>query len=1207
MIRHARSTIYLEEQEEQLYCAAPQDSDKLICEGSDAEQTALEIRKKRWRYEETGRRFLSGHRHIIQSAILHGPLSQQSGWVNPWRSRPQKELDWWRPGSVEMSFKRENVKRKPGAHGLEYSNPSQALARCKAAAEREVGDHFDSMNGGHCSEEPRKQQGHEDSARDAISPTQPYDGHHAGHDHATNYLRRHHSTADTPVDVLKGHGFANGSSIGLKRPAETQWLEESYVSKRARWEDTLLSSPTPLLDVLSARDPCCQESSTRSATSQRQPGHPASQSTTPWTDDEQQCRPVSRSGQSLAQGVRSEVSEWHVGKKVECFDELREDSQGKAGNVPDPDFLAYSQGNTKPPRSSSRPRLAVAADHVTITSATDTLLETPVQKIGVSVGRSVPALKTLPVLPRCSNIGVVADLDEHNSAITEVAPSFENLEKFLFKKKRRKSRQQCSGKHCEDFRAPLQLSGPLSGTSSIDLTVDLDDEPAFSLDPFQQLSGSTPTDRVKELNCASSETNQMALLLSKLDPVEELVEFNVEASLAIDLVDLPMLKPLQEDLSVNPGERSKTSQLIGFTSTADDSFGRMQMATASAGSRQSDESTSKREVLLPSNMLPNLQPSSPFALFGSFDASKATASELLALEQQPTSRILEDCDPGLATDFREDDTVGEVMERQFSEGSDDRRVIHLNADASADVEAASSQISNRQHGALAISRSISKKPQKLSRLPSQVAAKCDQFVQGDDPCRVVNASTQLNVALLETTVAKCADEQKNAASTHPLHKSPSKAQVIPEIKGYVANLTQETSIDDGSTQSRNTSSPIPSRKPRLPTQFEPISHRRISLAGSGDSSDNVQNALSQHRQWSSASKGSRLNERLSLQQSGSAPSRDPELRKITSPIPEEDDQVRRVDLKRSGHGSGPQSPWVPAIFLPQTVLHSYHDSIIAAKAEPVEQIDSSLNNTESDIGLDCQAVDQSGKPRPLVFTPKRDVRTTIASPSRHEVTSNHKGVSSSQQFFEAVTKNPRASNSTKSVSGKLEKRVSFREALLEAKSYPQAEISAPAKHLLRSPPPQQTSDRSRIGNTSDDDDPPFIGKFGHHFSAAARLKTNSGTIGSLLASPALGAMAERFIAADRETSVGQERWPGFVESPTQHLRPKSDATMNLSPETIDYDFDVNLDEVLGEAGDFLKNWSVDSEVKKVHDSKARRGNGSDFKKRRGSELTSVWS
>ncbi|KAK4142776.1 uncharacterized protein C8A04DRAFT_12921 [Dichotomopilus funicola] len=71
---------------EQLYCETPHHPDDVLYEGSD-DETYTNSEERRARYADQARRFLKGQPVFLLSASLRGPFDQESGWVNPWRSK----------------------------------------------------------------------------------------------------------------------------------------------------------------------------------------------------------------------------------------------------------------------------------------------------------------------------------------------------------------------------------------------------------------------------------------------------------------------------------------------------------------------------------------------------------------------------------------------------------------------------------------------------------------------------------------------------------------------------------------------------------------------------------------------------------------------------------------------------------------------------------------------------------------------------------------------------------------------------------------------------------------------------------------------------------------------------------------------------------------------------------------------------------------
>lgn len=243
--------VVVRDDNEPLYCSAPQNPEDIIWAGSDTEQTPKEIHAKRRRYEEHARRYLRGQLPVLQSARLRGPLDK--GWVNPWTQRPRKSLDWWQPGSEDMLFTRANVMKWAADRGLGHLTPKEALARCKAAAKAQgnprglsLGDHsantdisgstFDVGYQTDSSEDPLSQS--DDVALSHSDPIVP----------PASLGRSSVASRQRPHGGNEGRTTANGQGVGTKRGADLQWLKGSSISKRARWDSSTPPSPSPMRD-----------------------------------------------------------------------------------------------------------------------------------------------------------------------------------------------------------------------------------------------------------------------------------------------------------------------------------------------------------------------------------------------------------------------------------------------------------------------------------------------------------------------------------------------------------------------------------------------------------------------------------------------------------------------------------------------------------------------------------------------------------------------------------------------------------------------------------------------------------------------------------------------------------------------------------------------------------------------------------------------
>jgi hypothetical protein len=120
-------------------------------------------------------------------------------------------------------------------------------------------------------------------------------------------------------------------------------------------------------------------------------------------------------------------------------------------------------------------------------------------------------------------------------------------------------------------------------------------------------------------------------------------------------------------------------------------------------------------------------------------------------------------------------------------------------------------------------------------------------------------------------------------------------------------------------------------------------------------------------------------------------------------------------------------------------------------------------------------------------------------------------------------------------------------------------------------------------------------------------------------SPAVGAQARAFIAADREVLEKEEDHKILPIEPSRHLQPRNEAMDNsawqdsvrddnpfenssfISSEELMVPFAAptfDMEDALGKAGDFLEDWSVDAEIKKAKEIKSSKDIESNGAKRR---------
>lgn len=1194
------------EHEEVLYCSAPQNPEDIICDGSDIEQTAEEIRKKRRRYEGSARRYLCGHISVIQSASLRGPLDRESGWVNPWRYRPPREEDWWRPGSEDMLFTRDNVMRRAADHGLAYLTPREALAWCKAAAEtearKELGQ-FDSMEAVQSGE----------SNVDDTSEESPIDG-PEGQSDSSSKDDGHQTNPDPTNCPIQYPNVADRFTRATKRPADLQWLKGSYISKRARWVGPPVSSPTPMPNQHNERDKRHRQSPARSAGSDNGRPNLISKPKTSWSYETQQRGTVSPYSGSTAQGPESKNSGRICRQQLENMDELQEDSRDTT-LVSAPNFLSRYQGQPKKAPFMDQSYSDLDPDNLIIVSARNTSTNTPAARSGTSASRrSRSGSNKLTKLPGTPETSVDVEFVEDDSFITEVAPSSRNLEKFQYRKKRGKSKKHQPKEEHEGSYKPLENA-------------------------TRSLSEQAPADEAEE-----SFTSGLRITV------------NPDQQSQLETPD----REENEDSETTPiGVNGP-----GFTLSLKDDATRMQKEPSPGrASSQFDESYFKKVVMMPDNFLPSFGTNSPFApfapfkpmAFGPLGASKATPTPSPASANRLA--MVKDGQHPASTrpaNITVDDAPAPFLVRPENQDPA-MSTLQIAADTPLKRHTQSSHPPTNNLGS--ISRDDYQQavdagsPPKRSKQSSHAPTKSIVSTSLEDHQQVVVAPMPDCDALsMGSSEPQEVEELEKVLSSNVLPDSPEKSDPMPKALGKGVSHSQITSIDDdNSTQSFNFTASKSLRKPRLSpetarnilvadeetieddgklsdeshNQEETVGHiagqtasylcddeandMEAHLTEAVDSPEDeihdemeiIQNALSQNSGGIGSNGSSQMDNDDSSQPSVSAantePEPEPEPVRTTPLAPEEEDEAPVADEEQdSWEGCGPQSPWAAENLLPEPISKtvSVGELFVTVEREASLYVGGSPPRPTFEEALEWQPIERPVTPDYDGIKPLEDLASPTLSPELAEVNAEQEVVSNTQLLVEAATNNPWTSNSKKRASGNAKKRVSFGVLPSEEKPDSQAETSSFLKKGPGSPPPPQSL-RQPFDEDALDDGPTAIGKFGKHFSAAAGIQhlllRNAGS--HVLSSPAVDAMADRFIAADRETSTELEHRAELSESPTRHLRPKSDARTNLSPSAAtDDDMELNLDDFISDASNFLEDWSVDSEVRKTSGSKARSEN-----------------
>ncbi|KAI6714939.1 hypothetical protein JHW43_002593 [Diplocarpon mali] len=460
---HFNSSYHSEDMDDELYYCAPAfDPADVLCHGSDSEETPEQIAKKRMRYEKAALRIAAGHVPTLLSASLKGPFSKKSGWINPWRQKSnRKQVEEWRqPGSEDILLTRANITKMAADHGLEYLDPEAALKWCKstAQAEWEAIIETDLKSGAMITsvERDKSDEPEEIPLKTSFSKDGDRVSRKLGHtdwEHSSRHLDL--SMPNFFTEIPHTEKATVTSTRVMKRPADSEWLKGSYVSKRARWEGPAVPTPTPLPEVL-GKDGRRRRKSTKTT----HLGEPLSMSPsglstsflniskdasqlplltfqTPGqrTEYENDLGPQHKPGPAY---MSSQIERIGYKSQKDNFDELQHDTQGSRTSHHGSSFRAEKTLERAWEHSFSD--LKQNGSVVFTRRANQTRIgpfgkvESPNIQLSDSGSYGLPALRRN--LINVSDTDVVAYADD-DSFVTEVVPSSRNLEEFQFRRRAR--------------------------------------------------------------------------------------------------------------------------------------------------------------------------------------------------------------------------------------------------------------------------------------------------------------------------------------------------------------------------------------------------------------------------------------------------------------------------------------------------------------------------------------------------------------------------------------------------------------------------------------------------------------------------------------------------------------------------------------------------------------------------------------------------
>ncbi|ESZ95659.1 hypothetical protein SBOR_3960 [Sclerotinia borealis F-4128] len=1205
--------------DEPIYFTPTYKSEDLICEGSDTEANPRAIIEKRRRYEQCAERVLRGQLPIIETARLRGPFykDNKSEWLNPWR---HQEGTWWKPGSKDMLFKREDVLRRAREHGRKDMSPAEALAWCRRDARRqaeEMGVHdysdmqCESATGPDTEGFVVDETLHGDimmeeegdlskGIRSSIRPPIPQ---------VPKSTTAHANTKDFEDTPIIGSSTSNAedygrqpeSWTGIKRPVDVAWLKGSHVSKRARWEDPAVSSPTPLPHAtsqtfqykdtgtmivaqsrtshkiqprsgLSLETPRQELASRKSHASMQQSDTTSSAETSFHTNIGQQ-------------GQRRSISMFELERELERRPtNLCEDSPEPYSSIP---------------------------------------IYTPAGKQASVSQTSATKPVTSPRLPSHPKIGVLHDENHETPGnmtfVTDVAPSSVNLEHFQFRKKRRRKSD------------PPDISGRSFTVIGEDshMPVSEDSRPNFSLQ--SDATFSTPFTH---------------------HPIEKAEEFSIswptksvvtKASSRRSSQADESWRTTQEEIGITPSTMSSGSRITikGGCSPQSEDIGNSWVTTQDDFNHAPTSSVSMdiTQIYRSSNFVPqpNLVERMETPTIRNYENTTTLQSSPLKQPSAPQSaRHLSKSSPKLSARPQDYNKLGVPMPCENLDGSSTQSyntspvnsititfkspracILPQNLGSSQKLPQRTTSTSNE-----GFVRNVRNDNVEHDSLTHVQISDDRKWVETEGAVSVMNftlegeqiedvtslqAHQESNIDIeLQADSAAAFEDLEDAEDMQGVAQGKMQEEVQATMRAELdaddvpnsALLSGQTSTSSSLARTNNITTPnltsihkarsvdqIP--KSSMPNQFTPLFRDEedvLSLASTQDLTEYLLEAAAKERVLNVPSEGT-----------GSDTVSNPELQsgKQTATQP-------RI----------PQSPWVAAQAIPMIA------PIVLTSTEVVEPL-----NAESPSS-GWQKEERPVTPDNDIIRPFRDLMTPSPPPEDLNTPEIEQRPSNTQLLVEAATQNPWVNGSNKKSTKR--KRVSF--GTLDEDPVPSQRSS---QRQRRSPSPEGTYRTGAFGNkvARFDDDVTDMNSFQNHFSAIrsksegeivpkinssvkrgsaiTKYKTTlSDTTNLIASSPAIGAMAEAFIAADRDSSRERERRLTISPSRNRKYQRKSYKTFEdededdsgIQPSDSHFSTNVALNETssnikleehtpgdfLDEVEDFLGgDWSVEGELKKA--------------------------
>ncbi|TGO39651.1 hypothetical protein BHYA_0050g00370 [Botrytis hyacinthi] len=1194
----SRSSLTPDDDDEPFYFTPAYKPEDLICEGSDSEANPRAIIKKRRQYEQCAERVDRGQLPIIQSAQLRGPLNE---WVNPWRHR---EGDWWKPGSKDMLFRKEDVMRRAREHGRKDMSPTEALAWCRRDAKRqakemEMDDYIEM--GSESSGDPNRtlvdetihgditmeKGGGLDEGKQIIKPPLPKVPKATLPTYAKLRGFEDAPTVGSSISNKDGYGRRSETWTAAKRPVEVAWLKGSHVSKRARWEDPAVSSPTPLPHVDSQK---FQQKVTDTTTVvQKRTQHeihpqselfleaPQQRLATPesYVSLQQPSNDAFDTGVSFHTNIGQQGQQLHSSSILESCSKsacMYDDSPGLSSPVPfeSPDGKEACARQPSPTKSVTSPRLPSHLRTGAVLHENQENQETP------------------------GNI----------SFVTDVAPSSVNLEQFQFRKKSR--RKTASPK------VPSQPMAANGEGSEVPLSEEIRSNPKPRSDAILSMRSVLHSTEKAEATSVSplwrkksSRSKGSSRKTSRAD--ESWLTTQEEVGLTPSI--------MHSNKTIGGEYRPQHEDIDDSWVTTQDDLTHAPNSSASMDITQIYQSSN-----FPRQPVPFEHTEAP--MFGDYEYKSSLKSSRLgnsspARSTHPVSTtsshlpILPENSSQIDVPTPYNDVDGSSTQSDIT--SPAKSIVNTHEYSQApDL---TPNLEDNQQSPKGIATTLHSEVTEITR--DNLEDSISESVQRLDDNKEIEAegvASAINIALESEQIKEVTELQANQESNIDIIAASEKIQDEEDMQGVAQDMLEEVqevmrmeadaddALNSVLSSGQTSTSSSPARTNNLTSSQKP---RSIKQNYKSTMSDQFAPLIHSGEVLSPASNQD-LIESLDVREDIVAiPSEN------NGPVKASISSLRSEDQMIS-QNDGPQSPWAPAeaglIIAPQ---------LLATTGIIEPQTDDEFPNSG------WQREECPVTPDNDIIRPFRDLMTPSPPPEELNTPGIDQRPSNTQLLVEAATLNPWVNGSKKKSTKR--KRVSF--GLLDEEDPSQSQRSS--QRQRRSPSPESSYRPGDLGSkrAEFDDNITNIDSFQNHFSAIRRKpvgdstpkfhstiqrpssiakykSTLSGATNLVASSPAIDAMAEAFISADRHSSRERERRLTLSPSRSRKARSQSYTTFEdvdegdlgsqvlnscLSTHTALNETSSNaklgdhiLGDFLNEAEDFLGGgWSVEGEMNKA--------------------------